>query len=160
MLKTPIVKQSQWTPEQIIQLVKELVCATLGIFLIVFTVLMANNAFSMVGDSAKLSNAKDLLLLLLSLSGVVLGYYFGRTPADARANQAIKQATVATAHSHELGSKAEVVGVKLNQMMLDMENSGIMQDEHTVPQKMVEEMQQLKAECRELSNMARVVIPE
>jgi DMSO/TMAO reductase YedYZ heme-binding membrane subunit len=157
MQKSPNVKQSQWTPELIIQLVKEFVCAALGIFLIVYTVLMANNAFGMVGDTTRLSNAKDLLLLLISLTGVVLGYYFGRAPADARASLAMKQATVATGHAYELGNTVEGVGVKLNRMMQDMKSTTMMQNGQDVTQKMVDEMQQLSDECRNVSDKAHML---
>ncbi|SRR6266566_656014 len=157
MQKSPNVKQSQWTPELIIQLVKEFVCAALGIFLIVYTVIMANNAFGMVGDTARLSNAKDLLLLLISLTGVVLGYYFGRAPADARAAQAMKQATVATAQTYEIGNTVEGVGTDLNKMMLDMKSTKIMQNGQDVTEKTIEEMQKLSDECRNLSDKARMV---
>ena len=156
-MKTPYGKQSQWTPELIIQLVKEFVCAALGTFLIVYTVLMANNAFGMVGDTSRLSNAKDLLLLLISLSGVVLGYYFGRTPAEARTSQAMKQATIATAQAYELGNSVEEVSVELNRMMQDMKSTNIMQNGQDVTQKTIEEMQKLSDECRMLSDKARMV---
>lgn len=157
MPNSPDVKKDSWTPEQFMQLLKEVVSAALGIFLVVYTVLMANDAFGMVGDTTRLSNAKDLLLLLISLTGVVLGYYFGRVPADARATQAMKQATVATANAHELGDAVEDVSVKLNRMMQDMKSTTIMQNGQDVTQKMVDETQQLSDECRNISDKARML---
>ena len=37
-----------------------------------------------------MEDAKDILLLLIGLAGVVIDYYFGRVPADARTTQAQK----------------------------------------------------------------------
>lgn len=157
MQKSSNVKPSQWSPELIIQLIKEFVCASLGTFLIVFTVLMANNTFGMVGDPTKLSNAKDLLLLLISLSSVILGYYFGRAPADARASQAMKQATVATAHAYEVCDGVGEIGAHINKMKQDIESTTIQQNGQNATQKMVEELQNLSDECRKLSDKARML---
>ena len=157
MQKSSNVKPSQWSPELIIQLIKEFVCASLGTFLIVFTVLMANNTFGMVGDPTKLSNAKDLLLLLISLSSVILGYYFGRTPADARASQAMKQATVATAHAYEVGDGAGEIGAHINKMRQDIESIKNQQNGQNTMQKIIADMQNLSDECQKLSDIARML---
>jgi hypothetical protein len=157
MQESPTVKQSQWTPELIIQLVKEFVCAALGIFLVGYTLLMVNNAFGMLDNATKLSNAKDLLLLLFSLTGVVLGYYFGRVPADARTSQALKQATVATAHSSELNNAAKGVGARVNKVKQEMESSNIMHNGQDVTQQMLKDIQDLSEECRKLTDKASML---
>ena len=105
----------QWTPELIIQFFKEVVTALMGLSLIAYTLYMLNSVLGLVGDANKLTSAKDLLLLLLSLTGVVLGYYFGRLPADARAAQAQQQAVSAT-------SKTAQIGVHANQLNQQLDN--------------------------------------
>src|SRR5258708_20158939 len=102
---------------------EEIVCAAMVLLLIAHTVYMVNNVLGMVGNTPKLNDAKDLLLLLLSLTGVVLGYYFGRVPADARASQAQKQATVATAHSYQISDIAKDVSDQITKMIEHMATS-------------------------------------
>jgi hypothetical protein len=41
--------------------------------------------FSMAGQDGKMQDAMGVLSLLFGLAGVVVGYYFGRVPGDARA---------------------------------------------------------------------------
>ena len=81
----------KWTPEVIIQAGKEIVTAVLGLLIVGYALYLAYLTFSYVDDPTKMSEAKDVLLLILGLAGVVIGYYFGRVPADARAVQAAYQ---------------------------------------------------------------------
>lgn len=89
----------KWTPELWLQLLKEVVAALMGLAVVGFTLVLAMTALNKyVTDATQMSNAKDILLLVLGPAGVVIGYYFGRVPADARAaqaNQTAQQATVA-----------------------------------------------------------------
>src|SRR5260370_27636825 len=157
MLKSTNNKQIQWTPELIIQLIKEIVCAAMGLLLIAYTVYMVNNVLGMVGNTPKLNDAKDLLLLLLSLTGEVLGYYFGRVPADARASQAQKQATVATAHSYEISDIAKGVSDQITKMIEDMASADILHNWKNSTQKIIVDIAKLSGEGRKLSNQARMV---
>jgi hypothetical protein len=69
---------------------KEQVSAVLGVLLVLGTVALAFvTAFRSTADYQQ---AKDVLLVLSGLAGVVLGYYFGRIPSDARADQAQRTA--------------------------------------------------------------------
>ena len=52
---------------------------------------MTGRAFGMAGDATRMGDAKDLLTFLSGFAGVVVGYYFGRVPADARTAQAQQQ---------------------------------------------------------------------
>jgi hypothetical protein len=104
----------QWTPELWLQRFKEIVTAILGIAIVAFTLILAWQAFSVLRtgdtfDEKKMSAAKDILLLLLGLSGVVIGYYFGRVPADARAAQAQQQANEATGQAEQVTAQARSV---------------------------------------------------
>ena len=62
--------------------------AVLGIGIVVYTLVMTGRAFGMAGDATRMGDAKDLLTFLSGFAGVVVGYYFGRVPADARTAQA------------------------------------------------------------------------
>ncbi|GAC1385944.1 MAG: hypothetical protein NVSMB33_15280 [Ktedonobacteraceae bacterium] len=108
--------QKQWTPELVIQFFKEIVTALMGLALIAYTLYMLNSVLGLVGDANKLSSAKDLLLLLLGLTGVVLGYYFGRVPADARAAQAQQQAASATGKTAQVGAQANQLSQQLDNL--------------------------------------------
>jgi hypothetical protein len=90
---------SRWTPELIIQAFKELITAIFGVLILVFTLVLAKKTFGFVNNPEQVARAKDILLLLLGLAGVVVGYYFGRVPADARASQAQEKAELAVTHA-------------------------------------------------------------
>jgi len=74
-----------------LQWFKEVVTAVLGIGIVVYTLVMTGRAFGMAGDATRMGDAKDLLTFLSGFAGVVVGYYFGRVPADARTAQAQQQ---------------------------------------------------------------------
>lgn len=99
MMSTPD-RQAVSTEERI-QLLKEYVAATLGIVLVVGTVILAFMAFLGNSTDANFQHLKDVLLILNGLSGVVLGYYFGRIPSDARASQAQKQVVETQAQAQQ-----------------------------------------------------------
>lgn len=86
---------------------KEIVTGCLGILIVGMTLLVAFTAL-LVGivQPDAWSMAKDVLLVLTGLVGVVLGYYFGRIPADARTDKAEEKAE--TAKTALDSTKAEV----------------------------------------------------
>ena len=114
--EAPKVKTS-WTPEQKIQGFKELVTAILGVLILVCTLILAGLTFLYVGEPTKITNAKDILQVLLGVAGVVVGYYFGRVPADARAAQAQDQANAASAQTEQVSAQAQVVANQVEQVM-------------------------------------------
>ncbi len=71
---------------------KEFVTGCLGILIVLVTLIVALVAVLTTGTDEAWARAKDVLLILSSLVGVVLGYYFGRIPGEA---QAAKAETVA-----------------------------------------------------------------
>lgn len=121
-LPDPIPKPNntqQWTPELWLQRFKEIVTAILGIAIVVFTLILALLAFGVVNgnatlDKEKMAAAKDILLLVLGLTGVVIGYYFGRVPADARAAQAQQQANTATSQAEQISAQAQSVADEID----------------------------------------------
>jgi hypothetical protein len=110
-------EEKSWTPEQIIQGFKELVTALLGLIIVGFTLKLAVKTFGYLGQTQILSEAKDILMLLLGLAGVVIGYYFGRVPADARASQAQEQANTASAHAEQISAEARSEAVQVEQVL-------------------------------------------
>jgi hypothetical protein len=111
---------SRWTPELLLQALKEVVTAALGLVIVVFTLVMAYQVFTYVGDEQRISDAKDVLLLVMGLAGVVIGYYFGRVPADARAAQAQGQAEVASAHADRLSAATQATSDQLDQILAEI----------------------------------------
>jgi len=109
--------KTTWTPEQKIQGFKELVTAILGVLVLACTLFLAGWTFYYVGDQSKITNAKDVLQILLGTAGVVIGYYFGRVPADARAAQAQEQANAATAQTEQVGAQTQAAADKVEQVM-------------------------------------------
>lgn len=107
----------RWSPEQLIQLGKEIVTALIGLVVVIYTLIVARQTMGLAGDEAKIADAKDVLLLLLGLAGVVVGYYFGRVPADARAAQAQGQANEASARAEKISGDAAVVLAKVDEML-------------------------------------------
>jgi hypothetical protein len=109
--------KTSWTPEVLIQAFKEVVTAILGVMVVGYTLYLAWNTFAYVGQQQKMTDAKDVLLLMLGLAGVVVGYYFGRVPADARAAQAQEQANAATAQTEQVNAQAQAMANQVEQVM-------------------------------------------
>ena len=101
--------QQQW--------LKEIVTAILGIGIVAYTLYMTYRAFAMAGDPTRMGDAKDLLAYLSGFTGLVLGYYFGRVPADARTAQAQQQMGQA------MSDKAQTMGT-MGQMKKELTGLG------------------------------------
>lgn len=148
-----------WTPEQIIQAFKEVVTAILGLVLVVYTLITAGNTLTYVGDETRMSDAKDVLLLLLGLAGVVIGYYFGRVPADARATQAQQQANEASAQAEQVSVQAGAAADQVEQMLshlvspADSATRGV--GGISEAGNVIEELQQLRDNLRQVANVGR-----
>jgi hypothetical protein len=100
------------------QATKELVTAILGVAVIVFTLIMTFRSFGMAGKADQMKDAMGMLSLLYGLAGVVIGYYFGRMPADARAAQA--QARADDAMGEQMKTRAEMrTAMETSQAMAD-----------------------------------------
>jgi hypothetical protein len=147
---------SRWTPELILQAVKEWVTAALGLVIVIFTLAMAYKVFTYVGENDKISDAKDVLMLVLGLAGVVIGYYFGRVPADARAAQSQGQAEAAHARVQKLGAAAQATSDQVDQIM-----SGIVEPSPTgrgagdggAGEQVVDRLKQVRDRLRQLGTM-------
>lgn len=150
---------NRWTPEQITQVFKEVVTAILGLTLVIYTLITAGNTLAYVGDETRMSDAKDVLLLLLGLAGVVIGYYFGRVPADARAAQAQQQAASASARAAQVSVQAAAAANQVEQVLDGMAApvAGTAREMAGVPEaaRVVEELQQLRDSLRQVANGGR-----
>lgn len=74
---------------------KEAIAGCLGIAIVLATLataMVALLAVFMVGNEKVWAAAKEILVLLIGLVGVVLGYYFGRVPGEVRADKAEAEA--------------------------------------------------------------------
>lgn len=74
---------------------KEAMTGCLGLLIVLATLVAALVALIAVftaGDEKVWLAAKDILVLLIGLVGVVLGYYFGRLPGEVRADKAEAEA--------------------------------------------------------------------
>ena len=103
---------SQWTPDFWLRAFKEGVTALIGLSIIVFTLVVAIRSLGSAGKP-EMADVKDVLSLIMGLTGVVIGYYFGRIPADARADEAQKQTNSAIAQSAEVSVQAEALADKV-----------------------------------------------
>ncbi len=99
-----------------ITIFKEAVTAIIALLLVWTTVRMAASLLAFVGDATRMSQAKDLLGVLTGLMGVVLGYYFGRIPAEARAAQAQEQASQAISQSEQAKAQTEALGAQAEKL--------------------------------------------
>lgn len=78
------------TLESWLTALREIVTASLGITIILTTLafLVAAVVLFLFRPNAEFALLRDLLVMLNGMAGVVLGYYFGRIPAEARAGKA------------------------------------------------------------------------
>jgi hypothetical protein len=80
------------TYDQRIHRNRERVTNSLAILIVLGTVFAGLWSFNFVGEGdSKMEDAKALLAFMSGLSGAIIGYYFGRGPADANAARAQKQ---------------------------------------------------------------------
>jgi hypothetical protein len=91
---------------------KEAVTALLGLLVIASTLLAADRTLGMAGDEDRMRDGMAVVTLLVGLAGVVIGYYFGRIPSDARAAQAQERMTEAVAAQSHAAAMINNAAVK------------------------------------------------
>ena len=99
------------------QLLKEIITAVLAFLIIIRTLLLVWHSFTLVGNTQKVADAKDLLTVMLGLAGV--GYYFGRVSADARASEAKAKADGVLSQNANLKAKAQSISANLDHIIDD-----------------------------------------
>lgn len=102
--------------ETFILIFKEVVTAIIAILIALTALLLVFNLVPMLGDPAKMTQGKELLSIITGLFGVVLGYYFGRIPADARAAQAQEQAVKATQQGEQAAARSDMVSARAEEL--------------------------------------------
>jgi hypothetical protein len=89
---------------------KEIVTAGLGVVIVLTTLGIVVAGVFWVHDPDGRAAAKDTLVFLNGLVGVVLGYYFGRIPAESRADRAESEAVqVRSSHDQMTAAVREVL---------------------------------------------------
>src|SRR5262245_41430460 len=131
-LRTPPVDTGpapgKWTPQDILQFVKEGVTAIIGLLLVGATLWIAFDTFALAGSGAKMEDGKTVLMLMMGLAGVVTGYYFGRTPADARASQSESRGEAATAHALQMAARSTEIAEQAEAIASDAATRGVVDD--------------------------------
>jgi hypothetical protein len=117
------VDAKSWTPEFVIQAIKEIVTAIIGLILVVVAVWLIVQTVGLT-DHTRFEDARAILDVLVGLVGVVLGYYFGRIPAEARADQAQKQSVAATEHAERVRAKGEELGASVERALTEQVRGG------------------------------------
>lgn len=107
-------RASKWTPEESMSLYKEIVTALFALIIIGFTSWLAVRTLLYAGDPGKISDAKDILTVMIGLAGTVIGYYFGRVPADARAAESGRQANAAVVETERARATGRAVSQQLD----------------------------------------------
>jgi len=80
---------------------RERVAAAIALLVVAAGISMMFLAFRYIDEKEKFDRAKDLLLIVNSVLGVVIGYYFNKVSTEARAENAESTARTATASARE-----------------------------------------------------------
>jgi hypothetical protein len=88
---------------------RELVTSILGALVVLVTLIIAIVTIFSVGNASTFAAAKDVLLFMNGLVGVVLGYYFGRVPGDARADKSDNEAKTANSERNQVVATVRTV---------------------------------------------------
>ena len=154
----PVEPRKGISVEAFITIFKEAVTAIIALLLVWTTIRVITSLLGFVGDELRMTQAKDLLSVLTGLMGVVLGYYFGRIPAEARAaqaqeqaNQAVAQGEQAKAHSDVVTARAEELADQASELAAGMQNVPLARGQGNTN----EVLKQWAADVNELRRMAR-----
>jgi hypothetical protein len=149
---TPPVEVERSQTESELLKFKEYVTAIVAGLLVLATICLTFYTVWQAGDNSKISQSKDILMLFLGPFGTVLGYYFGRVPADARAAQAQQGMAQAAAHVEQINAKAIQVAEQAEELTGELEKPPGVRGMAAVS---AEKAQRLRADTRELIRLAR-----
>lgn len=120
---TPNVSQTvATTPSTIIAPLREWVTAILALLLVLGSITVIIIALTHVDNDTQFKNAKDVLLLVNPLLGLVIGFYFTKSAVEGRAEHAEASATQAldTAKNAEVArTNAENTAVAQKEVLRD-----------------------------------------
>jgi hypothetical protein len=106
-----------WRPDVVMQAGKEVITAIIALVIIGSTIALVARSFGLIGNASHITQAKDLIGIMLGLVGTVIGYYFGRVPAEAQATSATARADQATAEKERVKAKARSLADDLDGIM-------------------------------------------
>jgi hypothetical protein len=106
-----------WTPDVVMLAGKEVITAIIALVIIGSTIALMARSFGLIGNASHITQAKDLIGIMLGLVGTVIGYYFGRVPAEAQATSATARADQATAEKERVKAKARSLADDLDGIM-------------------------------------------
>jgi hypothetical protein len=106
-----------WTPDVVMLAGKEVITAIIALVIIGSTIALMARSFGLIGNASHITQAKDLIGIMLGLVGTVIGYYFGRVPAEARATSATARADQATAEKERVKANARSLAYDLDGIM-------------------------------------------
>jgi hypothetical protein len=158
---TGSAKRNDWTPELRMQRFKERVTAVLAFLLVVSTMVLTYRTFGMAGEEGQMKDAMGVLSLLFGLAGVVVGYYFGRVPGDARAveaHQTTQMAMDTMSRMSGASSSANQMAEKTRQIGADLDAA--MNSANLTPEKLAARSALDNHEIRELANILRLLQQE
>jgi hypothetical protein len=121
---------------------KELITAALAVAIAYVALSMLKTTFNSVANSDVFSREKDVLLYSLSLLGTVVGYYFGRVPAELHAQSA-------TAQANKAQNQLQQTQSQLTQMATTAANAG------TAATNAVASQEQMKQQVRSVLTIVR-----
>jgi hypothetical protein len=98
----------QWT--------REIITAVIAAVIVGGTIWIAYRAVSSVGTQTEAAAIKDLLTIMLGPLGVVIGYYFGKVPAESQAAEATRRADAAITDRVEVRAKVQQVASDLDRV--------------------------------------------
>lgn len=140
--------------EDFITIFKEVVTAIIAILLVATTVRMLWVSLQLVGDEMRINQARELIMVMTGLVGAVIGYYFGRIPADARAAQAQQQAQQAAEERTEISVQAEALAESVERVIRRMPREAqTLRGEGGEP--LAEELESLQESIQQLRALSR-----
>lgn len=145
-----------WITEINIQFFKEVITAIIGLAIIAFTLWFLLKVFGVIGVPTEITEAKNLLTMMMGLAGVVVGYYFGRAPADAQAANANIQAAKANEETKAAlkdNSKIIATTVIQNADLIDQIDNLI--DNNSKNEALVEKLNTLRKDLKENNRQVR-----
>jgi hypothetical protein len=114
--KSPDSRSQQDQVDDRLRVLKEVVTSVLALGIVGATLFWASMSFGFTGDPIRMQDSKDLLAGLTGLTGVVLGYYFGRGPSEAHAFRAQRQVDEAVTERSQMESKVDHIYAKVQEM--------------------------------------------
>ncbi len=103
---------------------RERVAALIALLVILAALAMMGLAFRYIGDDDRFARAKDLLLIINPVLGVVIGYYFNKVSTEARAEGAESAARSALADARRAAESRDRAEDRARGARAEVEETG------------------------------------